>query len=856
MADNPGSVEKRSDFDGSSQGSTAYWLAEIKAYEKSFADWHKKADAVVKRFRNEAPTVVEFPGLEASTGKFNILWSNVSTLQPAIYSRMPEPDITRTHKNRDPVTRASAMILEAATRDQIHAYGFDGAMRSARDDYLLVARGQAWVRYVPTYGKETRDKIFLQSATDGEDISYTMPDGAPFDGEALFEDGQPYTETGDPYRPVVAECSETEHIAWRDFGHTPAPKWAKVRAAWKREVMTRDQLNERFGEEIGAKVSLSKTVENITDEQANTFGDVFKRAEVYEIWDKTKGKVLWISSGHDEPLDEIDDPLGLEGFFPCPPPLYGTTTTDSLVPVTDYDEYRTQADEIDRLTERIRMLTKALRLAGAYDGSVRELGSILDGAENNLVPVDGWAMFAEKGGLKGAISFLPIKEVAEVIVALTSVRAQLKQDLYEITGLSDIVRGQSNPNETLGAQRIKGQFAGMRIQDRQEAMARFARDVVRINAEIIAEHFSAETLWEISGWEHSDEARAHDEAVSDWQRSQAGAATAQPGTPPQGEAVSAPPVAQAQERPPSAREVFDAAVQVLKSDKLRGYKINIETDAMVLADQQQEQKNRTDFIAAITQFLQQAVPAAMQLPDIAPVLMEIMMFGVRGFKTGRALEAVLEQASSDLANMKKNQAPPPPDPAMEKAKADIEIAKAKLQLEQQKMQFEQQQAMAQAEAERALALSQQQTEQARAAAEQAKIAGDSQIKAQSAQADAHVKAQQVLSDSAIKAQQAEADFDLKRAQMDIELRKLDLEERKLMLMEAKTNAEVEAINGKTMVETKPTKDLSSMMTAVSEMLKQMQAMNKDQAKAITDAVARVGAPKRVIRENGQIVGVE
>jgi hypothetical protein len=518
-----GSLESVKDAGTEPTAKVGYWLQEIRAYETTFKDWHLAAERAIKRYRNDADT--NSAGHATSPRKFNIFWSNVQTLQPALYSRTPKADVSRTHKDRNPVARASAVILERAVREELKYAGFDDAMRAGRDDYLLTARGQCWVRYVPTYGEETKDRIFLQS--DVENEQFLMPDGAPVAAEAEVlreenDDGSfsSYIEEGEPYKPVVSECVKVDHINWHDFGHTPAPTWKKVRAVWKRELMTRDQLRERFKEAVADAIGMSYKVPNIADQALTDYGDAFKRAEVYEIWDKTSRKVIWISPGYTQGvLDEIDDPLKLESFFPCPKPLYGTLTTDSLIPVPDYDEYRAQAEEIDLLTERIRLLTKALKVAGAYDSSAGDaLARIFSSDDNTMIPVDNWAMFAEKGGVAGVMSLLPIRDIALAIKALTEIREQAKRDLHEVSGVADIMRGQSDPNETLGAQQIKSQFGGMRIEDRQANMGRFARDTVQIVAEIIAEHFSPETLWGISGWEFTTEARVLDKAVEAYEK--------------------------------------------------------------------------------------------------------------------------------------------------------------------------------------------------------------------------------------------------------------------------------------------------------------------------------------------------
>ena len=723
-----GQVETKEDFGKKPRATVGQWLAEIKAYEKTFEGWLKRADEIQKRYRNEAEASASQPTTKQR--KFNLLWSNVETLKPPLYGRVPQADITRKHTDRNPVARASAIILERAVQDQINDHGLDAAMRSGVLDYLLAARGQVWARYVPTYGPETRDRIFLQEDVEGVDeagapqSAYRREDNDELvEGEPEFDDdGNAYVEDGEPYRPVVFECVKQEHIPWRDFGHTPAPSWAKVRGAWKREMMTRAQLVERFGKEIGNAVQLTKKATSVSDDDIENYGDVFKRAEVFEVWDKTNRKVIWISEGYkDGPLDEIDDPLKLEDFFPCPPPLCGTVTTDSLVPVPDYDEYRTQADEIDRLTQRIHLLIDALKVVGAYDASFPALEKILTANENRLIAVDQWSIFAEKGGLKGVIDFIPLREIAQTLSALVEAREQLKRDVYELTGLSDIVRGQGNEGapRTAKEQGIKAQWAGLRLSDRQLAVQRFARDFIKIIAEIAAEHFSADTLWDVSGWEFSDEAIALDQAYQEWEETRTGImqsfaewqgrraafedATARMSPeqvqqidpekiPPEKPEVTPDDIPEA---PPTSKEVFDQAVELLRTDRTRGFAIDIETDSMVLQDQQQEQANRIEFISTITEFLSIARPAMEQYPDLKQAFTQMTMFAVRGFKTGRALETSIEDALENTGSSGDDEedTQPETDPvALMKAQADmmrLQLDKAEAQsneqLEQAKM---------------------------------------------------------------------------------------------------------------------------------------------------------------------------
>lgn len=663
------------------------WLAEIEGYDKAFKSWKTRCEAIIKRYRDEGTAMLSD---KAGKPKFNILWANIQTLQPALYSRTPNPDISRRYKDRDPVGLAAAEILERSLSYSIDAYDFDGTVKGARDDYLLTARGQIWVRYVPHFGPEKTDKVFLQQRTDGEADDakpvYERDDGNAIDEDAEIEhddEDRPYIK--ETYRPLNYEEVVCDRIAWTDFGHTPAPVWEKVSAVWKKELLTRRQLIERFGEEVGKKVGLTKALGSVSEDDAKAFSDTFKRAEVYEIWDSISRKAIWISPSYKEgPLDEQGDPLGLKGFFPCPKPIYGTVTGDTLVPVPDYAEYQSQAHEIDVLTQRIDTLLKALKVAGAYDASAgSELGDILNGSDNTLIPVETWAMFAEKGGIKGAISFLPIGEIASVVTALSSAREQAKRDLYEISGIADIVRGQSNPNETLGAQRIKGQFAALRLQDRQADIARFVRDAIRIKAEVISEHFSPETLLEISGWmstpmaealdrRHNEvlaavqaaQAQAEQQAMSVQIPGQAGGSPAQPGQTP----------AIPDQIPPSAADVFTQAVELLRNDHLRSFRIDIETDSTIAEDVQGDKSSATEFLGMVGGFLKEALPASQQFPQLAKPLTETLFFAMRRFKAGRQLEQTFTDAIEQMGQM-----PPPADKEKQAREAAAVEAQAKAQ---------------------------------------------------------------------------------------------------------------------------------------------------------------------------------
>lgn len=462
-------LESRDDIGKEPADDVGFWLSQLKLAEKEQREFVKKGRKIVKRYRDE----------RASTGKqgarFNILWANVETLKPILYGRTPNPDVQRRHKNDDRIARIGADIIERALAYEDDLDEFDEVVDQAVEDRLLPGRGVARVYYEAEYGDEEDD-----------------PSGE------LDEDGEPKQ-----YRPVTSERAPVRYVFWEDYRESPARTEREV--WWKayRSYMTRDELTERF-KETGKKITLDYSPKNLgSDGEEGPQADAFKKAEIWEIWDKSKKQAVWVAPGtSDLLLDRQDDPLGLPKFFPSPPALSATKTNNTQIPVADYNEYQDQAIELDILTARIDRLTSALKVAGVYAGSEKSVIQQLidDDTENKLFPVEDWTMFAQdKGGLQGLILWLPIEQIAKVLIQLYDARDRVQRTLYQITGMADILRGETDPNETLGAQQLKSQFATRRISKAQKQVARFARDLMRLRGFVMATHFSPETLSEMTG---------------------------------------------------------------------------------------------------------------------------------------------------------------------------------------------------------------------------------------------------------------------------------------------------------------------------------------------------------------------
>lgn len=626
------------------------WLDRIEKRTQDCKSWWEDADRVVKRYRNEGESVKQ--GQTQRGRRFNVIWSNINVLKPALYGKDPKPEVERKHKDKDAIGRLAGQILERACLTSIQDHTFGDAMKMARDDRLLSARGLVWLQYKPTFGEPTQERLPVNEVNG----AYQAEGDPKFKakGDVLQDDMGPFV-AGEEYTPVVSERVKIEFVHHKDFLHSDAPSWDLVTWVARRVWMTKRRIAKRFGGAIAAAIDTKRQEARAKDDKTPR-----DTAAIWEIWDKDSGECIWVCADYKNgPLDVQPDPLKLEGFFPCPRPVYGTLTPDSLIPVPDYIEYADQARELDLLTDRAYKLIEGIRVAGVYDSNAPGLAQLFNGtAGDKFVAVNNWAVFAEKGGLKSAMDQLDISEMAKALQIILEVREQVKRDLYEVSGIADIMRGDTSPSETLGAQKLKASFGTSRIREPQADMQRFVRDAVQIIAEIICEHFSPEQIAEMAD-------------ASDLLKDQF------------------------KDNPQEAMQSYMAAIQLLKDDKARGYRISIETDSTIELDEAQEKQDRIEFLTAATGFIEKAAMMGQMSPAMMPLMGEMLQWGMKAFRVSRDLEKSFENALSGVQQEMQQKAmqPPPPDPAIEKAKMDAQgkqmELQANMQLEQAKLQAQQ-----------------------------------------------------------------------------------------------------------------------------------------------------------------------
>lgn len=608
------------------------WMDCIAAYERAFKPWEQRSEKILKRYRderNDSPS-------SSNISKFNVLWANVQTLIPATFSRVPQPDVSRRFRDSDPVGRVAALLLERSLEFEVKHYpDYKATMKQIVADRFLGGRGTAWARYEP----------------------HMRAGEGPVDGDEVTED------IDEPDEELDYECAPVDYVHPKDFGHSVARTWEEVTRVWRNVYMTRDACVTRFGDEVGKSIPLDSTPEEQTLKGQSDKTEQ-SRALVIEGWDKEKKEAVWLSKSLNKILDTKPDPLRLEGFFPCPKPLYATLTNDSLVPVPDFTLYQDQARELDTLSDRIDGLVKALQVKGTYDASVPELGRLFTEAVNTqLIPVTNWASFVEKNGLAGAISLIDLKPIADALKTAYEAFFQVKAKIDEITGLADIIRGVTDPNETLGAQEMKGEYASLRLKDYQMQVAESATAILQLKAQIICGKFDPETVLQISS--ASQLSKIDQQAVPQALELLMGPRAKQDG---QGQYIDPDAESRTQNNP------------------LRAFRIDIAADTLVQLDEQREKQAAVEFITAMGGFIKQAGEIVQQNPAMVPFVGEMLKFGASRFKVGKTFEGIVDEAveKANEAAMK----PKPPSPEQQQVEAEIKEKMERLQLDGRKQQWE------------------------------------------------------------------------------------------------------------------------------------------------------------------------
>ena len=548
------------------------WIKKIEKAEKKYAPYFDLIGDIRRYYKNEN-----------ARNEQNMFWTTIETLKPFLYFKGPKPFVQQQHQTADLSASCACRILEKALKWNLNRFDFDGIMKYVRNDFLLFGFASAYEQYVPKFKKAS----LVQNGN-----------------ETVFD-------------VLESETIETIYIRPEDFiaDVEKVNVWEDVSWFARKIEMSRGEIIAQFGKELSSFLPPSK------DASADAI-------TVYEIWDKTDRQILYLTKECDSRFLKVrKNAADITGFFAMPKPLFSTLTNDGLIVVPDYVQLKPLLNELQGITSRMQLTMQAIKVSGAYDNSFPELANILN-KEVTLVAVSDFDRLKENGGLKGIMDFAPIEQYVNALQALALRRQDIIDQIYEMTGVSDIMRGTSDKTETATAVTKKTNFGTLRNQDRQNELLRFITDLLTIKAEMICECFSAEHLKMF--------------ADSD-----------------------------------VAPEIADKAVMLLKENKLRGMILGLETDVSLI--QEEVALKIQNALGVIHNLIVQAFDIVSSQPLLLPLYKQMILSVLQTLPNARQYEQILEKTFDSIAIELQKQ----PAPVLNTALLQIKQQEQKMMLDHQ-----------------------------------------------------------------------------------------------------------------------------------------------------------------------------
>jgi hypothetical protein len=599
--------------------SSAAILDALADAEKAFRDYNEICRRIDSIYSARSTLTTTAQDLGLTDQEYDTFWASMEVLKPAIYAKPPKVVAKPRYSDASPIEKVVAELIERVVNSEFERGNVDLHLKEVRDDLALLNRG------------------VLRVTLEGQKI-----------------------------------C--VDHVDRLEYRHEPVRYWHELGweafGAW----LTEAEMKDRFpGDAYRRATFISR---KSRDDDGNS--DCSLKALVWEVWSKTDNKVYWVTEGVDTILDEDDPYLTLNDFFPGPRPAFGTLRRRTLIPVPDYVRYERHLDQINFLTSRIYALLERVRVVGLFSGG-GDVGTALQTAISEatdamFIPVPAGMLQSGAGDL---VQWVPIDLIATTIQGLIEARNQLFADFDRLSGISDIMRGETEAEETLGAQRLKSQYGSIRVRDKVDEIVRLARDTARIAVEIVCQNFTQKTLLDISQMDiptrrdvekDIDALRkaAHEEMKGLEKQAMEAAQKAQQSGQQVDPAQAEQAFKQAQQQlaekyAPQLQRlqstvVIEDVMKVIKDKKERALIIDIETDSTVLIDEMAEKQMRNELLQVFSGSMQQLMPL-FSLGDVGVKLATGMLeFTLQPYVQGnrqiqQLLDDMVEQAPEITAKM-------------------------------------------------------------------------------------------------------------------------------------------------------------------------------------------------------------
>lgn len=600
------------------QNTPKWWVAQIEDRLKALRkNWLNEADLLIAKYEAEQS--------ENTNDPFNILYSNTETLLPALFNSTPRPDVERRYTTSATERKLDSAVAQCAERlleysedsDATDYASFCTEVRTAVLHALVPGQGQIRIRMLQEGGKQ--------------EVAY---DSLAYD------------------RFIWSYARKWCHVTWVGFGYDlnregfesqfsefakseEYKSWNKDGAGWK-------GLKERFDSDPTKKQRDEKTGQPREPTLL-----------VWEIWNHEKKEIKYSCDVFPEVfIEEEKYPFSLTNRFPCPEPLKFVLRNNNLDPKPLYKMYEKQDRELQEISRRYLRVLKAVRARGAYNARFKEFEQIFgQDSDNALVPIENAdALLDTAGGLEKAIWFAPIDTIVAVVEKLAIQREGIKQTIYEITGIGDLLRSQAIGSDTAKEAEIVNSWGTLRLKRMQNQVSYFCRDLFRISFEFMAAHYSMATIIDITKLEYltKQEKQTYQKAMAQFQQAQQQAQQMQQQAQQTGQQPPPPP-----QPPPIPQEklalldfpIWEDIIGIMKDAFQRSYRIDIETNSTVDLEATEDKQSMNDFMMAFGQMA--AGLKQMGEAEVLPYEVSKAIIGetLRRFRFGRRIEQLLEMSS-------------------------------------------------------------------------------------------------------------------------------------------------------------------------------------------------------------------
>lgn len=550
-----------------------------------------------------------------------IYYSNVSTLHPNIFFKTPTVQFSRRFKAlNDPISRRACEIGEMLCEYNLEIQDFSDECDSSTIDYLVASRGVLWNTIYPEYRVEPVQVEFID-----EIDAYAYNDGESF---IKVKDSEVYVDEDDGLEYIDLQVAShvkvvAEHVQWRDFMHTPAKKWSDVRAVYRARYLTKEDYIKEFGKKALEEVSFDYMNDSHKDsaDKIRTETNEGELALIWEKWHKPTKYIYYLSDHTGKVVGKKKPTIDFQGFFPCAKPLLGICNEDSLLPYPDYFFIRLQLNDAHEISRKKSEFRDMLKITGVCNSQFSaEINKVKTAENGKYVAVDKWGVLTTKGGVAGNVENMNVDDIVNAMARFELETESVKREIFEVTGISDLDRGITDPRETLGAQGMKNDKSSLRLGKRRQKLNRWLEKTMRLNAEAMLELAPLEQIKQVAGINLDD-------------------------------------------------PIDEKALELLKDDKLRTFKITIDIDSMLQPEDEKKKQGKLEFLNVFNQTVDRFLTTKANAPEFLEMISTVMLSVLREFNSGREVEDVIEASVMETVNtvkekLKNPPPPPPPDPAI------------------------------------------------------------------------------------------------------------------------------------------------------------------------------------------------